>query len=128
VTKTLDQVLPGDFEADLISLDIQGCELQALLGFKQGLAKIKWIYCEVNKRELYKNCVMIDELDAFLLEKGFKRRVTRWTVHGWGDALYVHENSHSPQSPFIYFNWKLQQFFLSLKKYLRKAAKFLKLR
>jgi len=51
---------------DFINLDIQGAELLALKGATAILPFIKAIYTEVNEKELYENCGLIDELDAFL--------------------------------------------------------------
>ena len=47
------------------------------------------MYLEVNEKELYKNCGLINEIDAFLANYGFKREITCMTPHGWGDALYI---------------------------------------
>ena len=42
-------------EFDFVNLDIQGVELQALIGFGRYLDNIKYIYTEVNSGEVYKN-------------------------------------------------------------------------
>ena len=87
-TTTLDDLsLPT--EVEYLSLDIQGSELQALLGFKKGIKTVNWIYTEVNREELYKGCAIVEEIDSFLAKEGFEREVTVWTKYGWGDALYV---------------------------------------
>jgi FkbM family methyltransferase len=87
-TTTLDDLrLPT--EVDYLSLDIQGSELQALVGFQKGIKDVNWIYTEVNKEELYKGCAIVEEIDLFLTKEGFEREVTVWTKYGWGDALYV---------------------------------------
>jgi FkbM family methyltransferase len=72
-----------------MNLDVQGAELMVLRGAVRFLDSVDSIYTEVNKRELYKGCALIPELDAYLKALGFKRVETRWTRHGWGDALYV---------------------------------------
>lgn len=74
---------------DFINLDIQGAELLALKGATAILPFIKAIYTEVNEKELYENCGLIDELDAFLRNYRFVRILTSMTKHGWGDALYI---------------------------------------
>jgi len=74
---------------NFVNLDIQGAELHALKGFGDFLNKIEYIYTEINIKPLYKECVLIDELDNFLNSKGFSRVETCWTTHGWGDALYI---------------------------------------
>ena len=71
------------------NFDIQGAELMALKGATQSIKYAKAIYLEVNEKELYKNCGLITEIDAFLLQYNFKRVLTNITQHGWGDALYI---------------------------------------
>lgn len=88
VTSRLDDLaLP--IKVDYLSLDIQGGELRALMGFNSGLVSIKWIYTEVNREELYRGCALVGDIDAYLATYGFKREFTIWTKYGWGDALYV---------------------------------------
>ena len=74
------------------NFDIQGAELMALKGAAQSIKYAKAIYLEVNEKELYKNCGLITEIDAFLLQYNFKRVLTNMTQHGWGDALYIIHN------------------------------------
>jgi FkbM family methyltransferase len=71
------------------NFDIQGAELMALKGAKESINCVKAMYLEVNERELYKNCGMLEEVDKFLSTYHFKRVITRMTCHGWGDALYL---------------------------------------
>ena len=71
------------------NFDIQGAELMALHGAKQSLPYAKAIYLEVNEKELYKNCGLIQDIDAFLSTYNFKRVLTNMTHCGWGDALYI---------------------------------------
>jgi uncharacterized protein YunC (DUF1805 family) len=71
------------------NFDIQGAELMALKGATKYIAYAKAIYLEVNEKELYVGCGLIDEIDAFLSTYAFKRVITRFTQHGWGDALYI---------------------------------------
>ena len=90
-TSRLDELFrPGQF--DFIALDIQGAELHALLGLGELLKGVKWIYSEVNKVELYKNCALIQDLDNYLDSCGFVRVATRWAFRsGWGDALWIRQ-------------------------------------
>ena len=71
------------------NFDIQGAELLALKGAIKSIVHAKILYLEVNEKELYKNCGMIDEIDTFLAQYHFKRVLTKMTQHGWGDAVYV---------------------------------------
>lgn len=71
------------------NFDIQGAELMALKGAVESIQYAKAIYLEVNEKELYENCALIDEIDNFLSAYNFQRVLTNMTQHGWGDALYV---------------------------------------
>ncbi len=71
------------------NFDIQGAELMALKGASRSIQYAKAIYLEVNEKELYKGCALIDQIDAFLRNNNFKRVLTHMTQHGWGDALYI---------------------------------------
>lgn len=74
---------------NLITLDVQGYELEVLKGSTDILTNVDYILCEVNRAELYKGCPMVEEIDMFLSAYGFKREVTSWDGYTWGDALYV---------------------------------------
>jgi FkbM family methyltransferase len=97
-TKTLSEIVPTDFHPKLIALDIQGAELRALKGFSNRIQGVKWIYTEVNRKELYDGCCLVEDLDMYLMTFGFRRKATRWTVNGWGDELYIHESANSPKA------------------------------
>lgn len=98
LTTTLDNLIPVDETPDFIAIDIQGAELRALEGFASRLSSVRWIYCEVNREYLYEECCLVNELDTFLGKFGFTRVVTRWTYHGWGDALFAHETVNSEKT------------------------------
>jgi len=76
-------------EYNFWNFDIQGAELIALKGATKSLQYAKALYLEVNEKELYKNCALIDEIDEFLSKHNFQRVLTKFTQHGWGDALYL---------------------------------------
>lgn len=71
------------------NIDIQGAELLALKGAPESLKNADVLYLEVNEKELYVNCALINQLDDFLATYKFKRVKTVMTKHGWGDAIYV---------------------------------------
>lgn len=74
---------------NLLIMDVQGYELEVLKGSVTILDKMDYIFCEVNRAELYKNCSMVEEIDLFLSKFGFKRGYTYWAGVTWGDALYM---------------------------------------
>jgi len=88
-TQTLDQLNVFGPEKNLLVLDLQGAEYEALLGAKRTLAGLNYVITEVNRRELYKGIKLVNDLDKLLKDNGFIRVATRWTRHGWGEALYL---------------------------------------
>lgn len=113
-TKRLDTVLSGRKDFDFINLDIQGVELRALKSLGEMINQIQVVYTEVNRRQVYENCDLIQDLDQFLKFHDFKRIATRWKVgSGWGDALYVKRNFK--RRSFLQFfrsNYKQFKFYL----------------
>jgi len=85
----LDEYDVGD--ANFINIDVQGYELEVFKGSTETLKQIDYIYCEVNRDEVYEGAPMVEELDEFLGEYGFDRVETKWpeTYYTWGDALYI---------------------------------------
>ena len=73
---------------NFLNIDIQGAELLALKGARNILKKIDYVYTEVNKDELYKDCCMIEDIDKYLSSFGFERIRTCMTKDFWGDAIY----------------------------------------
>jgi FkbM family methyltransferase len=91
-TKRLDEIIPTKRFADFLNVDVQGVELKALKGLGSRIREFNWVYTEVNKSEVYKDCTLIWELDDYLIGEGFKRVSTRWVFgKGWGDALYANQ-------------------------------------
>lgn len=76
---------------NMINMDVQGYELEVFKGAKKTLEKIDYIYCEVNRDEVYEGNAMVEELDEFLSDFEFERVETKWpeTYYTWGDALYI---------------------------------------
>jgi FkbM family methyltransferase len=89
-SKKLETILRSREVPDFINLDIQGVELKAIKSLGSLINNVNVIYTEVNKREVYEKCDLIEDMDIFLTSKGFRRVATRWVLSaGWGDALYV---------------------------------------
>jgi len=125
VTQKLDDAIPKDFNPELVALDIQGAELRAIKGFEPRLDYVKWIYCEVNREMLYEGCSTIGEMDEYLGSKLFIRRATRWTINGWGDALYVSKKVAFRQSWNHRIVWNLLQAGYYLRYLIRRFKKVL---
>ena len=132
-TKTLEEVLVNVSQVDFLNLDIQGAELQALKGFEKRLNSVKWIYTEVNKKQIYNGCATVNEMDLFLSSFGFRRVTTRWMpLAGWGDALYV-QDKHLNSPIFLLFTrnfskmiWILRNCFYPIRLLLIKIKNFIR--
>jgi len=73
---------------DLI-LDVQGAELEVLKGFNLiNLKNINKIQVEISTTEFYKNGVLFDELNMFLINNGFKIITMPNSTHC--DVIYIH--------------------------------------
>jgi FkbM family methyltransferase len=92
-TKTLDTLLEETKflnKIDFVNIDIQGAELLALKGFTKHLSIVNSIYLEINEKEVYKNCGLLNEIDSFLFNYNFSRKEKKlWNDHPWGDAFYL---------------------------------------
>jgi FkbM family methyltransferase len=97
--KTIDEI---EFEnIDFIKLDIQGGELNALLGASKSLNSVLGIELEVEFKDLYLNQPLFGDVSKYLVEKGFDFidfvNLCRWERNGFtglgtctfGDALFL---------------------------------------
>ena len=74
---------------NFLNMDVQGYELEVLKGAIETLKHIDYVYCEVNRDEVYEGNAYVEEIDEFLSAYGMKRVETSWEGQIWGDALYV---------------------------------------
>ena len=82
--------LPLQFDKyNMLTIDVQGYELEVLLGSQNTLNNIDYIHSEVNNSEVYENCAKVDQLDKFLSKYNFVRVLTDWKTNMWGDAFYI---------------------------------------
>lgn len=89
-------------DINFAALDIQGAEHAALKGFGELLKQLKWVYTEVNRREVYQGNGMIWDIDRLLLQYGFYRKETHFTWESWGDAFYEKQSDTTLPSRLIY--------------------------
>lgn len=80
-------------ELDFLNVDLQGADLMAIKGMGSLLDQFRYIYMEINEKELYKGCALLPEVVTFLKSKGFlyKEHVIAGNA-GWGDALFMRPN------------------------------------
>jgi len=74
---------------NFINMDVQGYELEVLRGSIETLKHIDYVYCEVNRDEVYENNAYVEEIDEFLSSYNMERVETNWEGETWGDALYI---------------------------------------
>jgi FkbM family methyltransferase len=74
---------------NFLNMDVQGYELEVLKGGIETLKNVDYVYCEVNRDEVYENNAYIEEIDEFLSSYNMERVETNWLGGIWGDALYI---------------------------------------
>lgn len=90
ITKRLDTLLAVEDSFELVVLDIQGAEDRAIQSLGNRIDKVKYIFMEISRKELYLGTRLVKEMDEYLNGLGFIRVFTAWDRRAkWGDALYV---------------------------------------
>jgi FkbM family methyltransferase len=87
--KRLDDVDLNIDDFNMIVIDVQGYELEVFKGSINTLEKIDVIISEINRDEVYENCVKIDELISFLSDYGFELKEHHWLGKTYGDGLFI---------------------------------------
>lgn len=91
-TIRVDNLLQGyDFSnINFLNVDLQGAEHLAIEGMGDLIKNIDYALLEINMKETYKGCMLIDDLDYFMMQRGFERVETgNWVADTWTDALYI---------------------------------------
>lgn len=57
---------------ELIKLDVQGYEIEALRGAEECMRNAKWVLCEVSLKEYYKGQPLIGEVIQFMACRGYR--------------------------------------------------------
>ncbi len=85
-----EQGIPSE-RVDILKLDVQGAELQALYGARKLLERTRLVYVEVSFVPIYKDCPLFGDIESFMKECGYRRYAVYPSdqPHNWGDALYV---------------------------------------
>ena len=81
-------------EPALLKLDVQGYELEALLGCSSLLHKFKWVYCECSFVELYEEQKLAADVIDWLSNKGYQ-------LKGIYNPIYEH-NGQAVQADFLF--------------------------
>jgi len=75
-------------EFDLVSLDTQGHDFE-ILNSSEIILKSKIIVIETAKVELYEGQVIDEEIEKFLINKGYRKEYYHKFHEVWGDTLFV---------------------------------------
>lgn len=67
-------------------IDVQGAELEVLKSLDSYINQIEKLTIEVSKQEFYKGAVLFDDLNKYLIEKGFELQTKDIPDHG--DVIY----------------------------------------
>lgn len=96
----LDDMVDGDI--DILKLDLQGYELEALKGAERSLPSTKLVLTEVEFVPLYENQPLFGDMDVFLRAQGFLllNLYELWTHPDGqltsGDAIYLNSRYFKP--------------------------------
>lgn len=94
-TKRLDKFLEEQQipKIDILFMDIQGFEGKAIKGLGDYIRNIKILYSEITYKEMYKDQILFDKFDYYMLYNGFQC-IYRDYKHGdfWGDSIYLNSN------------------------------------
>ena len=95
-SKTLSSILEkhnidiSNAKNSMLVVDVQGHEMAVLEGAVQAIKKFKFCKCEVSKIETYTGGAKFNDVDDYLVSKGFKLSShPYWRVPKHGDVLYT---------------------------------------
>lgn len=96
-TVTIDEIVENyeDISFDILNIDIEGAELLAFHGAELALTtQFDCVITEFSFKPRHKNGCTLDELDEYLSEFGFSRRITEYANEQmtWGDAVFTKDN------------------------------------
>jgi FkbM family methyltransferase len=76
---------------DVLKMDVQGGELEALRGATRILRTVRIVLLEVAFVAFYRDAPLFEAIESLMRERGFERRWLYGSVRPdlWGDALYV---------------------------------------
>lgn len=90
-----NNINPSNF--DMLVMDIQGAEFNALKGMESILNNFNHIYLEANEEELYVGCGLLSDIEIFLEPRGFL--LLAKDIHRdfkWGDAIFARKSFIKP--------------------------------
>lgn len=74
---------------NIIVIDVQGYELEVFKGASKFLNNVDLIISEINIEEMYENCVLVNDLNNYLLTYNFELVEKHCPHNTWGDGIYI---------------------------------------
>jgi FkbM family methyltransferase len=109
---------------DFIHMDVQGAELNVLLGAADMIHAVKAVWLEVSPHEIYKGQALDKDIYTFMMKKGFFL-VKNNVFHKYGEQLYLRKDEFDL---VLLYRLKIRSFFrFYSEKIARKFKKMLKL-
>ncbi len=108
-TKTLSTLIEENNidmnEYDFLNIDVEGAELDALIGFEKYLDYINIIDLETTLDDRHKSGISHDIIVEWLDKRGFelKEMSASYANEGWGDSIFVRRNKNL--NPFVNKNF-----------------------
>jgi hypothetical protein len=123
-SETVDRPARSFDKISLMNIDVQGAELQVLIGAKNSLPKTEYIFLEVAVRELYSKQALFKDINDFLMEAGFC--LIEYEINpesGDGSALYGNSMIFGETQNLTY-GLELQNFSLNSRELIRRWSKY----
>ena len=80
-------------DVNLLNIDVEGANLEVLMGADMLLPEIDYVYVEVQIENVYDGAPMLPSVDNWLSMSGFDRvELGLVEGQGWGDALYIRKS------------------------------------
>jgi hypothetical protein len=89
---TLDSIVRGRSDYNLLRVDTQGYELEVLRGATDTLFRLGRVEVEIHDPDVYDGAATLEQVDRLLAAAGFTR--VDWDTEGsddLGDAVYARE-------------------------------------
>lgn len=80
--------LPGFTKIDLLCMDLQGAEYNAIIGLAERYKDVRYIISEVNYKSFYHNDMLAKDFEIMLKWRGFSK-AAEVSYGDFGDALFI---------------------------------------
>jgi FkbM family methyltransferase len=127
-SETVDRLSADLSKISLLNIDVQGAELQVLIGARDALAKTEFVFLEIAVKELYAGQALFQEINDFLVQSDFK--LIDFEINpetGDGSALYGNPKELGEKVEFA-SEFFFTGFSLNKKELIKRWANYLRFR